>query len=580
MASIFSLFGEIFIDNEKADKAIETTTKKGEGMGTSFGAVFGNIVKGAAVVTTAIIGAATAIGTAAFATANKTAQAANGVDKMSQSLGVSRQGMQEWAYILEQNGSSIDKMAYGMRRLQNTMGDVDGESGKVAKALKELGLDFEEIQNMKPEEAFEATVKAFQDMEPGADKAKLALDVFGRASSELMPLLNSTGESVEELRQQAHDLGAVLSDDTINAGVLFSDTLTMMKTAGAGLFNQIGGALLPIITECMQFILLYMPQAMEAVQVITPIIGFLFEQMLPPLMDLIVMIFPILIDLIMMLLPFIMQIISALLPVIIELLQKLLPPIIQVVEMILPLLISLIEPLLPLLEPIFKLLDPLLQILMALLVPLLELLDMILPPIIALLSSILEKVLPLLQSRLEFVANIIKGVFKGAFESLEPVIEGVKTFLSGLIDFISGVFTGNWSKAFEGLKNIFKGVFDSLVGIAKLPLNLVITGINAFISGLNKISIPDWVPGVGGLGINIPLLPKLRIGMEYVPYDEMPALLHKGERVLTASQAEDYRSGRGGTVINIYYPTFRDKSDIDEVMDEVVSRLRLAGVRP
>ena len=65
--------------------------------------------------------------------------------------------------------------------------------------------------------------------------------------------------------------------------------------------------------------------------------------------------------------------------------------------------------------------------------------------------------------------------------------------------------------------------------------------MNAFIKGLNKLKIPDWVPGVGGKGLNIPLLKKLRVGMEYVPYDDMPALLHKGERVLTADEAKEYQ---------------------------------------
>jgi hypothetical protein len=41
---------------------------------------------------------------------------------------------------------------------------------------------------------------------------------------------------------------------------------------------------------------------------------------------------------------------------------------------------------------------------------------------------------------------------------------------------------------------------------------LIISAINTFLGGLNKIKIPDWVPGVGGKGINIPLIPTLAKG--------------------------------------------------------------------
>ena len=44
------------------------------------------------------------------------------------------------------------------------------------------------------------------------------------------------------------------------------------------------------------------------------------------------------------------------------------------------------------------------------------------------------------------------------------------------------------------------------------------------------------MPGVGGKGINIPSIPRLEVGMDYVPFDDFPALLHKGERVLTADE--------------------------------------------
>lgn len=124
------------------------------------------------------------------------------------------------------------------------------------------------------------------------------------------------------------------------------------------------------------------------------------------------------------------------------------------------------------------------------------------------------------QSVLKPLANFLSGVFAGVFDTvfrfIGDIIEGLKNIFVGLLNFITGVFTGNWQKAWEGVKKIFKGVFDSLWGIVKVPLNLIIDGINAVIGALNsiKINIPDWVPGLGGrtFGINIPKIPKLAKG--------------------------------------------------------------------
>jgi hypothetical protein len=75
--------------------------------------------------------------------------------------------------------------------------------------------------------------------------------------------------------------------------------------------------------------------------------------------------------------------------------------------------------------------------------------------------------------------------------------------------------------------------------------------MNGFIRGLNKLKIPDWVPVVGGKGLNLPTLSRLQVGIDYVPSDDYPAMLHRGERVLTAAEARaaDGKSGGGQTVI-------------------------------
>ncbi len=111
------------------------------------------------------------------------------------------------------------------------------------------------------------------------------------------------------------------------------------------------------------------------------------------------------------------------------------------------------------------------------------------------------------------------GAFQSLFNSVSSIVSGIMTMFGGLIDFLTGVFTGNWSQAWEGVKSIFSGAFQSLVSLAKAPINAVIGIINGAIAGINKIgiTIPDWVPGVGGnsFKINIPTIPALAHGTGY-----------------------------------------------------------------
>ena len=111
-----------------------------------------------------------------------------------------------------------------------------------------------------------------------------------------------------------------------------------------------------------------------------------------------------------------------------------------------------------------------------------------------------------------FLSNLVIGVFGSIIAVVSDVIGGVIKVLRGVIDFIVGIFTGNWKKAWNGIKEIFKGIIDALAGIFKFPINLIIDAINSFIAGLNHIKIPDWVPVVGGKGLNIPKIPKLARG--------------------------------------------------------------------
>ena len=117
-----------------------------------------------------------------------------------------------------------------------------------------------------------------------------------------------------------------------------------------------------------------------------------------------------------------------------------------------------------------------------------------------------------LQEKVPFLG----AIFTGWASSISAAIDNVKAVFSSIIDFIGNVFAGNWSAAWQNIQDIFGNLFGAIVNLAKAPINGVISAINFVLEKINGISvtIPDWVPGVGGktLGFNLPTIPQMAEG--------------------------------------------------------------------
>ena len=105
------------------------------------------------------------------------------------------------------------------------------------------------------------------------------------------------------------------------------------------------------------------------------------------------------------------------------------------------------------------------------------------------------------------VVEVFLNSFKGIFNS-------IKQICSGFVTFLKGVFTGNVDMALKGILKILRGAANLIYSIFKAPVNMVIAlfnglnraiinAINGLVDGLNHIKVPDWVPGIGGKGINL-----------------------------------------------------------------------------
>ena len=289
-----------------------------------------------------------------------------------------------------------------------------------------------------------------------------------------------------------------------------------------------------VIPPIISLLEMLAPIVEQIINGILPVLLSLIEQIMPLAMQIIEQILPPIISLIESLLPPIMEIIEAVLPILIELINNILLLATEIIQMILPVAISLLETLAPVIQLVLDLLKQILD-------PITQILRVLLPPLIGLIQSLFSTLLPSLEKAFKTVSNVVIGPVKTALIAVKAVITSVQGALSSVINFIKNVFTGDWKGAWEAIKNLFGSIFGGIVELFKAPINFIIDGLNMFIDGLNLLQIPDWVPVVGGLGLHIPNIPKLRIGIEYVPHDDFPAILHKGEQVLTAHEREEYQ---------------------------------------
>lgn len=103
-----------------------------------------------------------------------------------------------------------------------------------------------------------------------------------------------------------------------------------------------------------------------------------------------------------------------------------------------------------------------------------------------------------------------------AFNRTMEIVNAAKAVFSKLIDFVKNVFTGQWGETWTNVQNIFKNAFEGLKALAKAPLNALIDMVNKVLGkiGSLSISVPSWVPGVGGekFGFSIPKIPQLATG--------------------------------------------------------------------
>lgn len=233
--NVFELFAVLTLNKTDYEKGLDESEKKG----SSWADKVQNVIGSKAVATFTLIGKAVLdvvkkINQLMLDTINY----ADSVSDLAAKYDVTTDSISEMQYIAEQSGTTVESMTSAMTMLYN-------RAKENSEAFKELGVNVKDNNgNFKAmDELFYETVGALNNLEDSNAKNAYMLETFGRSAMSVGEVVRKSGEELAQMRQEAHDLGIVMSEETVQSASDFNDTLAVLKLQGqSALASLVAGA--------------------------------------------------------------------------------------------------------------------------------------------------------------------------------------------------------------------------------------------------------------------------------------------------------------------------------------------------
>jgi len=225
--------GSFITDTDRAKKKMQQFGRDLKEVGKAAGAAFAGV------------------GVAAAAMVRQSIDAADAFAKLAQQAGVSVESISSLAYAADLSGVSQEELGASLVRISRGASEAARGTGEARKGFDALGISVKKADGTLKgsDQLLLEVAEKFERFEDGAEKSALAVNLFGKSGAQLIPLLNSGAEGIQELQAEAQKLGLTLDTSTAKAAEQFNDNLTRLDGVRKGLSNGIMRELLPTLNS-------------------------------------------------------------------------------------------------------------------------------------------------------------------------------------------------------------------------------------------------------------------------------------------------------------------------------------------
>lgn len=244
-------FVEIFADDSALVRGLNQISTKLKKWGASITATGMKIMAAGTAATTPFIAAAKLF-----------SDTGDQLQKMSQRTGIAVETLSELAFAANASGTSIADVETGLRAMQR---NITNASNETKTTLERLGISIAQLRNQSPEQQFKTLADAIARINDPTEKAALAMQLFGKSGTALLPLFADGAAGIEALQQQARDLGLTMTTEDANAAAALNDAIGAMTATLTRTATAIGAAVAPALTSLANWL----------AQAIAPVIAFI-----------------------------------------------------------------------------------------------------------------------------------------------------------------------------------------------------------------------------------------------------------------------------------------------------------------
>ena len=232
-------------------------------------------IDGMAVASTALLIVSTKMIKNIVEWTKETAAYASELNNMATETGLTVEQIQALSYASEQLYNDQNLLVDSMSAINNSMLEAQNGSQQTIEAYNQLGVAYKNADGTLRDstEVYMDVVDALSKIKDEATRDAVAMQLFGKSSKDLKPILATSREEMAAMVDEAHELGLVMGQETIRKFDQLNGLLKKFDAQSKMLEQTLAIALLPILTFLVELLTSIPTEALQIVGIMVMVLS-------------------------------------------------------------------------------------------------------------------------------------------------------------------------------------------------------------------------------------------------------------------------------------------------------------------